>query len=611
MLFIFRYKSISGSPHFADDAPPAPTSNATNVLDVETRITGLRSALELRRNRALTPYKVDAWQFFLQGSNLLVKYPNLILSLRKGFDAGIPPIYLTYTPPNSPTLLQHPQAYHEMVANELRKGRYIGPCTRLEVEALIGPFQSSPLSWVPKPGKPGKYRAVQTSPFPAYPPPPSRQLTLPSMQICTHARGALLTQSAPLFMASHPVLRRLSAMLLKLTVPSPSSLTNGPVLSSNYSTRTSSPSTYATTLVSPQPEGFMARLVMQPLTFFAPKGLVPSQNGSTTTSSFASQRSTAPHTTCSVNVGMASSCKTEAAINQAAAYGTKVRACLTTPLPSLMKTQLVPSQTIPPCPIMRESTQSLHTAMLTLTTSPDNSAFPGNHQRPSPFRRRCLSWALTGTFRIVRWPSPRTKGPSTGKPSRIGFKIPPITWRRRRSYLVSYYTPARFSQLAGPTLPIWKASWLPLVRTPLFPIMHHVTPQTILLGGTTFSTPPDSRDPSQVPPASPTDMPSQTPAQVLASALLLATGGGRGVSSQDGRQRAEISDGLKPLASSFLLALSAPPVNQASTSGSLETTRELSKVGGRAEAETGRPTRFSGASMTSQILTSAFLSHAM
>ena len=307
---------------------------------------------------------------------------------------------------------------------------------------------------------------------------------------------------------------------------------------------------------------------------------------------------------------MASSCKTEAAINQAAAYGTKVRACLTTPLPSLMKTQLVPSQTIPPYPIVRESTQSLHTATLTLTTSPDNSAFPGNHQRPSPFRRRCLSWALTGTFRIVRWPSPRTKGPSTGKPSRIGFKIPPITWRRRRSYLVSYYMPARFSQLAGPTLPIWKASCLLLVRTPLFPIMHHVTPQTILLGGTTFSTPPDSRDPSQVPPASPTDMPSQTPAQVLASALLLATGGGRGASSQDGRQRAETSDGLKPLASSFLLALSAPPVNQASTSGSLETTRELLKVGGRAEAETGRPTRFSDASTTSQILTSAFLSHA-
>ena len=147
-------------------APPPPTSSDTNALGAETRITGLRNALELRRNRALTPYKAEAWEFFLRISNLSVKYPTLVSSLHKGFDAGIPPILSTFTPPNSPSLLQHPEAYHEMVANELRKGRYIGPCTRLEVEALIGPFQSSPLSWVPKPGKPGKFRAVHNFSFP-------------------------------------------------------------------------------------------------------------------------------------------------------------------------------------------------------------------------------------------------------------------------------------------------------------------------------------------------------------------------------------------------------------------------------------------------------------
>ena len=58
-----------------------------------------------------------------------------------------------------------------MVSNEFKKGRYIGPCTRQEVEALIGPFQSSPLSWVPKPGKPGKYRAVHNFSFPHTPTP--------------------------------------------------------------------------------------------------------------------------------------------------------------------------------------------------------------------------------------------------------------------------------------------------------------------------------------------------------------------------------------------------------------------------------------------------------
>ena len=103
--------------------------------------------------------------------NLYVKYPTLVHSLRNGFDAGIRPIYTTFTPPNGPTLLLHPEAYQEMVSNEFKKGRYIGPCTRREVEALIGPFQSSPLSWVPKPGKPGKYRAVHNFSHPHTPTP--------------------------------------------------------------------------------------------------------------------------------------------------------------------------------------------------------------------------------------------------------------------------------------------------------------------------------------------------------------------------------------------------------------------------------------------------------
>ena len=152
-------------------APPPPTSSVTSALGVETRIMGLRNALELRKKQALTPYKVEAWESLLRASNLLAKYPTLISSLLQGFDAGIPLILSTYTPPNSPSFLQHPEAYHEMVANELQKGRYIGPCTRLEVEALIGPFQSSPLSWVPKPGKPGKFRAVHNFSFPRSPTP--------------------------------------------------------------------------------------------------------------------------------------------------------------------------------------------------------------------------------------------------------------------------------------------------------------------------------------------------------------------------------------------------------------------------------------------------------
>jgi hypothetical protein len=154
-----------------EDAPRTCTSTVTNALAAETRTMELRSVLEHRKSRALTPYKVKAWEDFLLRCNLLVKYPKLLLSLQKGFDAGIRPIYLTTTPTNSSTLHQHPEAYREMVSNEYNKGRYIGPYSRHEVESLIGPFQSSPLSWVPKPGKPGKYRAVHNFSFPHSPTP--------------------------------------------------------------------------------------------------------------------------------------------------------------------------------------------------------------------------------------------------------------------------------------------------------------------------------------------------------------------------------------------------------------------------------------------------------
>ena len=105
-------------------------------------------------------------------------------------------------------------------------------------------------------------------------------------------------------------------------------------------------------------------------------------------------------------------------------------------------------------------------------------------------------------------------------------------------------------------------------------------------------------------------MPSPTPAQILASALLSATSREPGVSSQVRRpQTAGISDGLKPLASSFLLALTAQRVSQVNTSGSLETTKESSKDGRKEGAEIGRlVTKSSDASTTSQILTNAFLS---
>jgi hypothetical protein len=45
-------------------------------------------------------------------------------------------------------------------------GRYISPFTADVLEQLIGPFQSSPLSIILKPGKPGKFQDIQKFSFP-------------------------------------------------------------------------------------------------------------------------------------------------------------------------------------------------------------------------------------------------------------------------------------------------------------------------------------------------------------------------------------------------------------------------------------------------------------
>ena len=72
--------------------------------------------------------------------DLLDKYPNLSISLSRGFDAGIQRIYNTHMPNNSPTLHQLSEIYQQIVDKEFLRGRYVGPCTKDEVEALIRPF---------------------------------------------------------------------------------------------------------------------------------------------------------------------------------------------------------------------------------------------------------------------------------------------------------------------------------------------------------------------------------------------------------------------------------------------------------------------------------------
>lgn len=126
----------------------------------------LRSAISSRKLKAHTPFVADAWERWLHQADLSSKYPSLVHSIRFGFDIGVPTILSTHTPLNSHSLLNHQQEFSRIVQHEFDRGRYIGPFTRQELESIIGPFQTSPLSLVPKPHKPHVYRLVQNYSYP-------------------------------------------------------------------------------------------------------------------------------------------------------------------------------------------------------------------------------------------------------------------------------------------------------------------------------------------------------------------------------------------------------------------------------------------------------------
>jgi hypothetical protein len=141
----------------------------TSAPDAERRITELRAVRDARSKRALTPLNADAWERHLVETGLIARYPNLPSYIRHGFPLGPGKILRTFTPENSPSLLQYHQFFENNVRHEHEKGRWLGPYSRAEVEAALGPFQTSPLSIIPKPAKPGAYRLIQNFSYPRSP----------------------------------------------------------------------------------------------------------------------------------------------------------------------------------------------------------------------------------------------------------------------------------------------------------------------------------------------------------------------------------------------------------------------------------------------------------
>ena len=137
------------------------TPSVTCVQAVEALIMVLRAALKWRNHKALTPYNPDTWESFLVSSGLIAKYPHIPDSLRTGFSTNVPQINTTYAPPNHPSVESYKDVFEAAISKELTLGRYLGPYSQSEVESVVGKFQTSPMSIIPKPGKPGKFHLIQ------------------------------------------------------------------------------------------------------------------------------------------------------------------------------------------------------------------------------------------------------------------------------------------------------------------------------------------------------------------------------------------------------------------------------------------------------------------
>ena len=136
-----------------------------NAQDVDQPSTGL-TPVTLWSPEVVTPLVASEWSCALQAANLLSRYPYIPPFISHGADAGIPTITATFTPPNHPSIALHEDIFLEIIENKFKKCRYWGLYSKADIEDIIRLFQTSPLSLIPKPGRPGKCCLIQNLSYP-------------------------------------------------------------------------------------------------------------------------------------------------------------------------------------------------------------------------------------------------------------------------------------------------------------------------------------------------------------------------------------------------------------------------------------------------------------
>lgn len=130
-----------------------------------------RLVLKQKQLEATFPYIHSAWANKFTRLALWPKYPSVVEGFKTGFHLGITAINKTFTPPNHLSKLQLPDVYNSTIQHKFALGQYVGPFMRAQLKVELGPFQTLPLSFVPKASKPGTFQAVHNFSFPHDPSP--------------------------------------------------------------------------------------------------------------------------------------------------------------------------------------------------------------------------------------------------------------------------------------------------------------------------------------------------------------------------------------------------------------------------------------------------------
>jgi hypothetical protein len=149
----------------ANSVPPVPSN--THAADAGAHHMAQPTAgSEIDPRIVISPISHTKTRLLLHKLGIFHKWSHIIDGLSRGFDIGIngQPPHTIISPNHSSTKL-NPDFINDYIAGEELAGRYSPPFSPSTLETLIGPFRTSPLGLVPKPGS-AKLRMVQDLSFP-------------------------------------------------------------------------------------------------------------------------------------------------------------------------------------------------------------------------------------------------------------------------------------------------------------------------------------------------------------------------------------------------------------------------------------------------------------